>query len=133
MVNRLQDILTSNFVLKKSGNEILKLTLQQAKEQGIVASIYTHPIGYHGHAAGPAIGMWDMQGGVPGSGEYPLLYNTAYAIELNAKVVLAEWNGKEVRVMLEEQAVFTPKGVRYINGRQKKLILIPFVKDHLLQ
>ncbi len=131
--NSLQDILTSNFVLKKSGNEILKLTLQQAKEQGIVASIYTHPIGYHGHAAGPAIGMWDMQGGVPGSGEYPLLYNTAYAIELNAKVVLAEWNGKEVRVMLEEQAVFTPKGVRYINGRQKKFILIPLVKDHLLQ
>jgi hypothetical protein len=70
---------------------------------------------------------------VPGSGEYPLLYNTAYAIELNARVVLPEWNDKEIRVMLEEQAVFTARGVRYINGRQKNLILIPQVKSYLLQ
>ena len=131
--NRLQDILTDQFVLNKTGNEILKSALQQAKAESIVASIYTHPIGYHGHGAGSAIGMWDMQGGVPGSGDYSLLYNTAYAIELNARVTLPEWNGKEIRVMLEEQAVFTPKGVRYINGRQKAFIIIPEVKDYLGQ
>jgi hypothetical protein len=131
--NRLQDILTSNYGLNKTGNEILKSALQKAKSEGIIASIYTHPIGYHGHGAGPAIGMWDMQSGVPGSGDYPLLHNTAYAIELNARVMLPEWNGKEIRVMLEEQAVFTTKGVRYINGRQKNFILIPKVENHLAQ
>jgi hypothetical protein len=77
--------------------------------------------------------MWDMQQGVPGSGDYPLLYNTAYAIELNAKVKLPEWNNKEIRIMLEEQAVFTPQGVKYIDGRQKELLLIPRSANHLMQ
>lgn len=123
--NRLQDVLTSHMQTGKTGNEALKATLAQAKQENIVASIYSHPIGYHGHGAGPAIGMWDKQQGVPGTGDYPLQHNTAYAIELNAKVTLPEWNNKEIRVMLEEQAVLTPSGIRYINGRQKELLLIP--------
>lgn len=131
--NQLQDILTGAFKENKTGNEVLKESLQKAKKEGIQGAIYTHPIGYHGHAAGPAIGMWDKQDGVPGSGEYPLLYNTAYAIELNARVTLPEWNNKEIRVMLEEQAVFTSQGVRYIDGRQKELLLIPRKRTSLGQ
>lgn len=129
--NRLQDILTSSFAVNKTGNAALKESLANAKNENIVASIYTHPIGYHGHGAGPAIGMWDMQGGVPGSGDYTLQHNTAYAIELNARVKLPEWNNKEIRIMLEEQAVLTPQGVHYINGRQKEFLLIPRRQVHL--
>ncbi len=123
--NRLQDILTSHFREGRTGNEVLAAALAQAKKEGIVPSIYSHPVGYHGHAAGPAIGMWDMQNGVPGNGDYPLHPNTAYAIELNARVKLPEWGGKEIRVMLEENAVYTPQGVRYLDGRQQQLLLIP--------
>jgi Xaa-Pro aminopeptidase len=131
--NRLQDLLTASFGLGKTGNQVLAETLASAKKAGITASIYSHPIGYHGHGAGPAIGMWDMQAGVPHSGDFPLHYNTVYAIELNAKKTLPEWNNKEIRVMLEEQAVFTPKGVRYLDGRQKELLLIPRKTDHTTQ
>jgi Xaa-Pro aminopeptidase len=131
--NRLQDILTSCMTAGKTGNQVLAQALEQAKKEGIVASIYTHPIGYHGHAAGPAIGMWDMQQGVPGPGDYPLNYHTAYAIELNARVRLPEWNDKEIRVMLEEQAVLLPEGVRYLDGRQKELLLIPRKVNYLGQ
>ena len=123
--SRLQDLLTGTFAEKKTGNAALKEALTRAKNEGLVASIYSHPIGYHGHGAGPAIGMWDSQGGVPGTGDFPILYNTVYAIELNARTTLPQWNGKEIRVMLEEQAVFTPDGVRYLDGRQKELLLIP--------
>ncbi|WP_439882526.1 M24 family metallopeptidase [Pontibacter sp. MBLB2868] len=123
--NKLQDILTNTFSENKTGNQVLKEALANATKDKINATIYTHPIGYHGHGAGPAIGMWDQQQGVSGSGDYPLRYNTAYAIELNAKVILPEWNNKEIRVMLEEQAVFTPNGIYYIDGRQKELLLIP--------
>jgi hypothetical protein len=90
-----------------------------------VAQIYSHPVGYHGHAAGPAIGMWDMQGGVPGNGEYPLNENTAYAIELNAKVKIPAWDNKEIRIMLEEQGLFINNKVHYIDGRQKQILTIP--------
>ncbi len=121
--NRLQDIFTNNFGLGVTGNEVLKKSREEAINEGIKPSIYSHPIGYHGHAAGTTLGMWDSQDGVPYTGDYPLHYNTAYAIELNAATFIEEWN-KEIRIMLEEDAMFTQAGVQYIDGRQTSLILI---------
>ncbi len=123
--NRLQDILTSNFKTGRTGNEILKATREQAIAEGITPSIYTHPIGFQGHGAGPTIGLWDQQGGVAGRGDYPLYPNTAYSIELNARVSIPEWNDKEVRIMLEEEAFFDGEKTWYIDGRQTSLWLIP--------
>ena len=105
---------------------MLKAALEQAQKESVKATIYTHPIGMHGHAAGPAIGMWDMQQGVPGSGDYPLFPNTAYSIELNAETPIPEWGDKPVRIMLEEDAFFVndTDGVRWLDGRQTAIILI---------
>ncbi len=122
--NKLQDILTGNFKEGKTGNQILADTRKQAIEQGITPSIYTHPIGFHGHAAGTTIGMWDMQGGVPFNGDYPMHYKTAYSIELNCTVNIPEWK-KDIRIMLEEDGYFDESGFRYIDGRQREIILIP--------
>ncbi|MEO1254578.1 MAG: M24 family metallopeptidase [Bacteroidota bacterium] len=126
--NRVQDILTSNFKTGRSGNEILKRTLDQGKAEGLKPVIYTHPIGFHGHGAGPTIGLWDQQEGVPGKGDYPLFPNTAYSIELNAGVYLEEW-GKEIRIMLEEDAYFDGETVKYIDGRQTEIMTIPRVLE----
>ncbi|MCG9973227.1 M24 family metallopeptidase [Christiangramia crocea] len=126
--NQLQDILTSNFETGDTGNEILKESLQEAKEQGLKASIYTHPLGLYGHSAGPTIGMWDQQGGVPGTGDYPLYENTVYAIELNTEVEIPEWE-KRIRIMLEEAGFWGEEGFRYVNKRQNELILIPSEQD----
>lgn len=122
--NRLQDILTNNFKEGRTGNDILKASRDQAIAEGITPSIYTHPIGYHGHAAGTTIGMWDMQGGVPDTGDYPMHLNTAYSIELNCTVNVPEWK-KDVRIMLEQDGYFDGKGFRYIDGRQTEVYLIP--------
>lgn len=121
---RVQDILVENFTIEKSGNEILLSALEQCQKEGILASIYTHPIGFHGHAAGPTIGMWDQQSGVPGRGDYKMYYNTAYSIELNSSSEIKEW-GKIIRIMLEEDGVFTENGFHYLDGRQEKLYTIP--------
>jgi Xaa-Pro aminopeptidase len=130
--NRLQDILTAQFKKNKSGNQVLADALAQAKAEGIAAAIYTHPLGLHGHAAGPTIGLWDQQGGVPGSGDFPLNYKTAYAIELNAATHIPEWK-KSIRIMLEEGGYFDETGFRYIGGRQKELLLIPRKKPGIGQ
>ena len=121
--NRLQDILTNHFQENKTGNQILASALAQAKKENINATIYTHPIGFHGHAAGPAIGMWDMQEGVPGTGDFPMHLKTAYSIELNAAVEIKEWK-KTIRIMLEQDGYFDENGFRYIGGRQTKLYLV---------
>ncbi len=121
---RLQDILTENFKIGRSGNETLAKALTQAKAEGITGSIYTHPIGSHGHAAGPTIGMWDNQGKTIGPGDYPLFPNTAYSIELNASVAIPQWNNKMIRIMLEQDGFFDGNTFRYIDGRQDKIYAI---------
>ncbi|GAB3899417.1 M24 family metallopeptidase [Larkinella knui] len=122
--NRLQDILTERYKAGKTGNQLLLEALEQAKKEGIRGTIYTHPIGVHGHAAGPTIGMWDQQNGVPGPGDYPLFANTAYSIELNAAIEVPEWK-KTVRIMLEEDGFFDGTSFRYIDGRQTEIFTIP--------
>jgi Xaa-Pro aminopeptidase len=128
--NRLQDILTSQYKTGRTGNQILLAALEQAKKEGIAATIYTHPLGLHGHAAGPTIGLWDQQGGVPGSGDYPLYPRTAYSIELNAATEIPEWK-KTIRIMLEEDGYYDESGFRYISGRQKEIYLIPRVQGNV--
>lgn len=118
--NRVQDIFTNNFIKGLTGNQILLKSLEDAKKEGLRPSIYTHPLGVYGHSAGPTIGLWDSQGGVPGTGDYRLFYNTVYAIELNTTVKIEAWD-KDIRIMLEEDAVFNKNGVQYIDGRQEKI------------
>ena len=123
--NEMQDILTSQFRQGRRGNEILKAALDEAASRGITATVYTHPLGFHGHAAGPTIGLWDQQGGVPGRGDYPLNADTCHSIELNVEVAIPEWDGQTVRIMLEEDAFFDGDETRYIDGRQTELLTIP--------
>lgn len=123
--NAVQDALTSSFKVGRSGNDILFTAREKALRKGLNPTIYTHPIGYHGHGAGPAIGSWEQQKGSPGTGDYPMRANTAYSIELNAIEPVPEWGGQEVRFMLEVDGFFTGEDFYYIDGRQTELLLIP--------
>ncbi|MFT5983786.1 MAG: Xaa-Pro aminopeptidase [Ulvibacter sp.] len=118
--NRVQDIFTGNFEAGKTGNQILLKSLKEAMAEGLRPSIYTHPLGNYGHSAGPTIGMWDSQGGVAGTGDYPLYENTVYAIELNTTVSIQEWK-KDIRIMLEEAGFYGENGFRYVNKRQQEI------------
>jgi hypothetical protein len=123
--NQLQDFLTGNFAVNKTGNQILADTRKQAIAAGLTPSVYTHPIGYHGHAAGTTIGQWDMQNGVPETGDYPMHTRTAYSIELNITTLVEAWK-KNIQIMLEEDGYFDEAGsFRYIDGRQRQLLIIP--------
>ena len=127
--NSLQDIFTSNFETGKTGNAVLSESLNESKAKGLRPSIYTHPLGAYGHSSGTTLGMWDSQGGVPVTGDYPLHENTVYAIELNTTVTIPEWK-RDIRIMLEEAGFWGVDGFRYVNGRQTKLLTIPRVKSH---
>ncbi|MBQ8995110.1 MAG: M24 family metallopeptidase [Oscillospiraceae bacterium] len=123
--NRFQDIVISNYKVGRNGNEVLALSLAQAKEEGLNASLYTHPIGYHGHAAGPTIGLFDQQQGVKGrNGTYPLYDNTAYSLELNCSFKVEEWGNTSFYLGLETDILFQDGKVYYLAGRQENFHLI---------
>jgi len=124
--NAVQDALTSSFRTGASGNEVLAAARAKAVAQGLTPLIYTHPIGYHGHAAGTPIGMWDNQAARP-EGEAPVDARTAWSIELAARHKVPEWGGQAVGFRLEEDAWFDGTTVQYIDGRQTRYHLIPRV------
>jgi hypothetical protein len=95
-----------------------------ARAEDLDGLIYTHPIGLHGHAAGPTIGLWDNQVGVEGQGDYPVWSSTAYSIELQARVTVEEWGDQVVQFMLEEDAWFDDEGCSFLDGRQTEPWLV---------
>ena len=111
--NRLQDILLHHMEPGLTGNEILARTLAQMRDEGINGTVYTHPIGDHGHGAGPLIGRWDAQEGVPVRGDAVLLPSTWHSIELQATTPIPEWDGKPASCRQEEEAYLDTEGDRH--------------------
>ena len=122
--NRWQDDLTSSFETGLTGNEILANTRAKCDRRNVNCSVYTHPIGFFGHAPGPTIGMWDNQGETPIRGDWPLYANTCYAIEGNIKAPVSEWDGQLVQIKLEQSACYDGEKVNYLAGRQTQWHII---------
>ena len=123
--NRLQDIVMSELRAGRTGNEILRASLARMRAEGIDGTVYSHPIGTHGHGAGPLIGLWDRQEGVPDRGDAKVIPNMWYSIELQATTPVPEWNGQRVRSAQEEDAIVGADGVpRWALRRQTQFWVV---------
>ncbi len=123
--NRLQDIVMAETRPGRTGNEILRASLARMRADGIDGTVYTHPIGMHGHGAGPLIGLWDYQDGVPGRGDAKVIPSMWFSIELQATTPVPEWNGQPVRSAQEEDAIVGADGtIRWALQRQTKYWLV---------
>jgi len=123
--NRLQDIVVSEIKSGRSGNEILRASLARMRAEGIDGTVYSHPIGMHGHGAGPLIGLWDYQDGVPGRGDAKVIPGMWFSIELQATTPVPEWNNLPLRSAQEEDAIVDRAGaVRWAWQRQTKYWLV---------
>jgi Xaa-Pro aminopeptidase len=123
--NTLQDIVMEEIRPGRSGNEILAAARGRMKTQRVDGTVYSHPIGLHGHGAGPLIGLWDYQDGVPGRGDAKVIPSMWFSIELQATTPVPEWSGQLVRMAQEEDAIVGADGkIRWALKRQDKLFLI---------
>jgi Xaa-Pro aminopeptidase len=123
--NRMQDILTGRMKPGRTGNEVLADAIAAMKAEKINGAFYSHPIGDHGHGAGPLVGLWDRQEGVPGRGDVKIRPNTWFSIELGARTPLSEWDGQELFVGQEEDAAIDGEGkISWVLRRQTKYHLI---------
>jgi len=108
--NRLQDILFEEIRPGRTGNQVLAAALAKMRAEGIDGTIYTHPIGVNGHGAGPLIGLWDYQDGVPGRGDHPVIASMWFSSELQATTPVPEWGGQPVRMAMEEDFLLGADG-----------------------
>ena len=123
--NRLQDILLEETKVGRSGNEILASVLNIMRIEDLDGTMYTHPIGDHGHGAGPLIGLWDYQDGVPGRGDPLVIPSMWFSTELQVTTPVPEWDGQRVRMALEEEAEVTAEGeMRWLLRQQTELHLV---------
>jgi Metallopeptidase family M24 len=124
--NALQDIVLEEIRPGRTGNEILNAARARMKAKGITGTVYSHPIGFHGHGAGPLIGLWDYQDGVVGRGDAKVIPSMWFSIELQATTPVPEWGGQPVRMAQEEDAIIDADGkIRWALRRQDKLFLVP--------
>jgi Xaa-Pro aminopeptidase len=123
--NRMQDLTLDELRPGRTGNEILKAMRARMTAAGIDGTQYSHPIGLHGHGAGPLIGLWDYQEGVPGRGDAVVIPSMWYSIELQATTPVPEWGGQRVRMAQEEDVIIGADGrVRWALKRQDRLFLV---------
>lgn len=123
--NRLQDLTVEELRPGRTGNEVLRATLERMRKDGIDGTVYSHPIGLNGHGAGALIGLWDYQDGVPGRGDHRIIPGMWYSIELQATTPVPEWNNQPVRSAQEEDVIIDAQGkVRWAYGRQTTFHLI---------
>jgi hypothetical protein len=123
--NRLQDLLIVEMRPGRTGNEVLKATLAAMRAEGLDGTVYTHPIGDHGHGAGPLIGLWDRQEGVPERGDVPLRPSTWFSTELQVTTPVREWGNQRVRMAQEEEVRIDPQGIRHwVLARQERFHLV---------
>jgi hypothetical protein len=123
--NRLQDIYRGEFTSGLTGNQLLANILKTAKEQGISKPrIYSHSLGYFLHEPGPLIGLPWEQVNNPGRGDVKLVPNSCFTVELSVTMPVPEWDGRELRLSLEQDIVFNGEKAHFLDGRQTKFHII---------
>ncbi len=123
--NAMQDLALEEIRPGRTGNEILQSVLSRMNAKQITGTMYSHPIGLHGHGAGPLIGLWDHQEGVPGRGDVKVIPSMWYSIELQATTPVPEWGGQPVQMAQEEDVIIDANGkIRWALKRQDRLFLI---------
>jgi Xaa-Pro aminopeptidase len=123
--NRLQDILFEETRPGRTGNQILASVRAKLAAEKLDGTMYSHPIGMHGHGAGPLIGLWDYQEGVPGRGDAKVIPNMWFSSELQVTTPVPEWGGAPVRVAQEEDFIVGADGApRWAYRRQSQYHLV---------
>lgn len=123
--NRLQDALVAAGRAGRPAGEVYAEVMAEMEKQGIVAQVYSHPLGAHGHGLGPSI---DFRAAKEGNAERQakrLRPGSYLAVELNTRSAIPEWDGQEVFVMEEDPAWLSDTGYIFFRPRQESFYLVP--------
>lgn len=104
--------------------EVYNATMEEMKQRGVEAQIYSHPLGNQGHALGPSIDFRAARRPDSMPQTKKLRPSSYISIELNTQTPVAEWRGQKVFIMMEDPAYLTDEGYKFFVPRQEKFYLI---------
>lgn len=81
-------------------------------------SLYSHPIGFHGHALGPAINARNMDLSDPPERDSVLRPGAYRSVEFSATTVVPEYGGGNVTIPMEDDAYLSDAGYVYFRPYQ---------------
>ncbi|MSR06993.1 MAG: M24 family metallopeptidase [Gemmatimonadetes bacterium] len=122
--NRIHQLFRSEPRAGMTGWEAAGAIVRKLAGAPFVPSLYSHPIGYQGHALGSSI---DARNGVPGprpARESRLRPGNWRSVEFSAKTALPEWNGDSLLIPMEDDAFLTDHGYEYFRPYQTSWYLI---------
>lgn len=124
--NELQDALMLRAARPgRVAGDVYNLAMDEMKQKGIEAKIYSHPIGAQGHGLGPSIDYRAAQRQEMAASQAKRLVKGTYiSIELNTLTPVPEWDGQKVYVMMEDDAYLTDDGYKFFRPRQENWYLI---------
>jgi Xaa-Pro dipeptidase len=107
-----------------TGWEATLAIARQLEGADFIPSLYSHPIGYHGHALGPSINARDMDLSTPPERDSVLRDGSYRSIEFSATTAIPEYEGGEVRIPMEDDAYLTEGGYVYFRPYQTEWYVI---------
>ena len=105
--------------LTKAGFNKMKGFNQFTEDDVTDVIIGCHSVGNWGHGIGPSIAFFN-----PKRLEYEIQPTNLLSIELFAYTKLPEWNGKKLRVPLEDDAIVTARGIEWLYPINPRILVI---------
>ena len=96
----------------------------ELEDVDFLPSLYSHPIGYHGHALGPAINARNMDLSSPPEWDSHLRDGAYRSIEFSATTAIPEYGGGTVTIPMEDDGYLTTDGYQYFRPYQTEWYLI---------
>ena len=121
--NRFQDIVREMMKIGRSGNDVFEMSIAKAKEEGLRPCLYTHPLGFHGHAAGPTIGLFTNQNRIPVKGDLLIHNYTGYALELNVTEYLDMYK-RDTYIFTEESVLLVDDEVHFLAPNRDQMFVV---------
>lgn len=130
-----RDILKNNIKAGRTAADTYDLLVEKINEAGftymaafnqptddpekIDVIIGSHSVGNLGHGIGPSIAWFN-----PERMTYMIKPSNLLSIELFAYTAIPEWDGKKLRIPLEDDAIVTERGVEWLYPVNQKVLLI---------
>jgi len=107
-----------------TGREATLAIAKKLEGVDFLPSLYSHPIGYHGHALGPSINARNMDLSTPPDRDSVLRLGSYRSVEFSATTAVPEYGGGKVTIPMEDDAYLTTDGYTYFRPYQTEWYVI---------